>query len=331
MPAFDDVVATFLDELFALQPDIATAVGDHRHDGRWPDMSEEGHAARVAFLDRWETTLAGIATGSMTADERIDLDLVSGELASFRFAETALREELWSPMLWVYLVGGGLHPLLARDFAPLAARLASVLGRLEGIPRLLDQARTVIGTHPTRPVSKLHADVAARRIGGVATLARDAVASAEAAAATDADVAALLPRLRAAANEAAGALDGMAAHLAQEVVPTVSGPAELGEPLFSAKLRHTLRDPGATAAAVLADGRGGVRGRPRRDGPHRPGDLAGLATRRTRAGRRRRTGARHPRRHRRRPSRSGRARGVLSRGAGAGRGVLPGSRGDRPG
>ena len=144
----------------------------------------------------------------MTADERIDLDLVIGELESFRFAETELREETWSPLLWVYLIGGGLHALLARDFAPLAVRLASVLGRLEGIPQLLGQAQAVIGTHPTRPVSRLHADVAARRIGGVAQLARDAVASAEAAAATDPDIAALLPRLRAAANEAAGTLEG---------------------------------------------------------------------------------------------------------------------------
>ena len=97
VPAFDDVVAVFLEELFALQPDVATAVGDHRHDGRWPDMSEAGHAARVAFIDRWEATLAGIDAGSMTADERIDLDLVRGELASFRFAETELREETVEP------------------------------------------------------------------------------------------------------------------------------------------------------------------------------------------------------------------------------------------
>jgi hypothetical protein len=252
VPAFDVVVATFLDELFTLQPEVATAVGDHRHDGRWPDMSEAGHAARVAFVDRWEAALAGLDTGSMTPDERIDLDLVRGELESFRFTETELREETWSPLLWVYLIGGGLHALLARDFAPLAVRLASVLARLEGIPQLLRQAQGVIGTHPTRAVSRLHADVAARRIGGVAQLARDAVASAEAAAATDPDIAALLPRLRTAANEAAATLEGMARHLAQEVVPSVSGPAELGEPLFSAKLRHTLRDPDATAAAVLA-------------------------------------------------------------------------------
>ena len=49
MPAFDDLVAAFLDELFVLQPDLATAVGDHRYDDRWPDISEAGprRAARV--------------------------------------------------------------------------------------------------------------------------------------------------------------------------------------------------------------------------------------------------------------------------------------------
>ena len=266
----------------------------------------------------------------MTADERIDLDLVRGELASFRFAETELREETWSPLLWVYLVGGGLHPLLARDFAPLAVRLASVAGRLEGIPALLDQARAVIGTHPTRPVAKLHAEVAAQRIGGVARLARDAVARAEAAAPTDPDVAALLPRLRAAADEAAAALEAMAGHLAQEVVPNVSGPAELGEPLFSAKLRHTLQDPDATADGRAGEGRGRVRRRAGRDGPDRPRDLAGMAARRARAGRRGRAGPGHARRDRRGPPCGGRSRGVLPRGARAGRGVLPGARRDRP-
>ena len=252
MSAFDDVVATFLEELFELEPHVATAVGDHRHDGRWPDLGEAGHAARLAFIDGWEATLAGLDAASMTADERIDLDLLRGELASFRFAETDLREDTWSPLSWVYLIGGGLHPLLARDFAPLAERLTSFRDRLDGIPRLLDQAREVIGSHPTRPVAKLHAEVAAKRIGGVAQLARDAVASAASAAATDPSVAALLPSLRAAADAATSALEAMADHLAQEVVPKVSGPAELGEPLFSAKLRHTLQDPETTAAGVLA-------------------------------------------------------------------------------
>ncbi len=251
MSAFDDLVAAFLDELFTLQPELATSVGDHRYDDQWPDMSENGHSARVAFIERWEGTLGRVDPAALTPDERIDLDLVRGELASFRFAETELREEAWSPLLWVYLIGGGLHPLLNREFAPLPVRLASALGRIEGIPRLIAQAQAVIGTHPTRAVAKLHAEVAAKRIGGVASLARDAVAVAEAAA-SDPDIAEMLPQLRAAADEAAGALKAMAMHLATDVAPSVSGPSELGEPLYTAKLRDTLRDPDATAAGVLA-------------------------------------------------------------------------------
>ena len=75
-------------------------------------------------------------------------------------------------MLWIYLVGSGLHPLLAREFAPLAQRLASVTGRLEGIPTLVADARATIGSVPERPVSRLHAEIAAKRIGGVADLGK---------------------------------------------------------------------------------------------------------------------------------------------------------------
>ena len=250
--ALDDLVATFLDELFALQPDYATWVDDHRHDGRWPDMSEAGRAARLAFLDRWQARLVAMDPAALSADDRIDRELLLGELDAFRFADADLREETWAPMVWVYLIGGGLHPLLARDFAPLAVRLTSVCERLEGVPALLDQARTVVGSNPSRPVSRLHAEVAGKRIGGVASLARDAVDQAEGAAPADPEVAALLPRLRAAADRAAAELEAMGQHLLTEVVARTSGGPELGEPLFTSKLRHTLRDPSITAQDVLA-------------------------------------------------------------------------------
>lgn len=252
MSAFDDLVAGLLEELFALQPELATAMGDHRYDDQWSDMSEPGRRARLAFADRWDDVLARVNPETLTRDERLDLDLLRGELAALRFAEAELIEQSWSPLAWVYVLGGGLHPLLARDFAPPAVRLASVLGRLEGIPRLIDQAREVVGTHPTRPVARLHAEAAARRIGGIGALARDAVTQAQAAASDDADVATLLPDLARAADEAVAAIDAMARHLADEVVPGASGPAELGEPLYTRKLRHTLRDPAITAAEVLA-------------------------------------------------------------------------------
>ena len=251
MTAFADIVAKFLDELFVLQPDLATAVGDHRHDDRWPDTSEAGRLARIAFADRWTATFEGMGAIVLTADERIDRDLVLGELAAYRFGEAELRELAWDPLAWVYLLGIGLLPLTTREFAPLHVRLGSVAGRLEGIPRVIADAQATLGTGP-RPVSRLHAEVASGRIAGVADLGRGAVVVAEAAAANDPDVAAVLPRLRAAADTAESVLMAIGRHLATEVVPSATGDAALGYDLFAAKLCHTLQDPAATPEAVLA-------------------------------------------------------------------------------
>ena len=251
MTAFSDLVTFCLDELFALHPVIATSVGDHRYDDQWPDTSEAGRQARLAFASRWVPTFTGVDDATLTRDERIDRDLLVGELEAARFEDTMLREDAWDPLSWVYLIGAGLHPLLAREFAPLAERLLSVTGRLEGIPTILADARATIGTAP-RPVSRLHAEVAGKRVGGVAELGRQAVETAEAAAPGDLGVAAILPRLRAAADAASEALDAFGRWLTDEVAPSAAGEAALGEPLFTDKLRHTLRDPEVTPAAILA-------------------------------------------------------------------------------
>ncbi|MEO5964487.1 MAG: DUF885 family protein, partial [Candidatus Limnocylindrales bacterium] len=157
MPAFEPIVKRFLEELFVLQPDVATRVGDHRYDDRWPDYTDAGRAARLAFIDRWEAELRGLDEASLAGGERIDRDLVLGELAEFRFNEVELREETWNPLVWVYGIGGAIHPLLAREFAPLHVRLASVAGRLEGVPAVIAAAQQTLGANPERPVARLMA------------------------------------------------------------------------------------------------------------------------------------------------------------------------------
>ncbi len=252
MSAFADLVAAFVDELFVLQPLNATGIGDHRYDDRWPDMSDAGRLARVAVWNRWTGVFAGLDPATLGADEQFDRDLVLGELAAMRFAETELREDAWDPLSWVYLLGYGLHSLLARDFAPLSRRLTSFAGRLEGIPAVITQAQAVLGSHPARPVSQLHAQIAGARISGVTGLVTEGVATAEAAASGDAEVAALLPRLRAAAATATAVLEGIREHLRTHVAVVAQGSPLLGRELFAAKLRHTLGDPSVTPEVVLA-------------------------------------------------------------------------------
>lgn len=239
MPDFAARVDAFLAEFFALHPLHATAAGMHDHDGRWPDVSEAGRDERLAFYERWSTELGNLADADLTADEAIDRDLLLGELAAFRFGETELREDTWNPLDWVYLLGDGLFPLIAREFAPLATRLGSVAGRMEGIPAVVEGARTTIGAGP-RPVARFHTEKALNQLPGIAELVDDALKAAEDGA-SEPGVAEVRERLDAAATAARAAMTELETHLRDVVLPASDGEGRLGAELFAAKTRHTMR------------------------------------------------------------------------------------------
>ncbi len=251
MSAFADQVAAFLDEFFALDPLQATDAGMHAHDARWPDLTDGGRQARLAFADRWERAFGALDGEALTPDERVDRDVLRMELASIRFAEHELRQEEWDALAWVYVLGEGLFPLLAREFAPLADRLASAAGRLETLPDVVDAARRRLVGAPGRPVSRFHVETALRQLPGVVELVDDALRAGEEAIA-DPAVATLLPRLRAAGATARTALAAFEADLRDRVLPASDGEGRLGGALFGAKLRHTFRSDVLTAEVIRA-------------------------------------------------------------------------------
>ncbi|HET9520091.1 MAG TPA: DUF885 domain-containing protein [Candidatus Limnocylindrales bacterium] len=239
----------FLAEYFALYPLHATAAGVHDHDARWPDMSHAGKVARLAFFDRWAAELDGIADGELTPDDRVDRDLLRSEVDAHRFGEVELREEAWSPLEWVYLLGDGIFPLIAREFAPLGDRLASVAGRLEGIPDVLAAARVELVGTGDRPVARFHTEKALAQWSGIAELIDDALREAEEASADEA-VVAVRPRLEAAATTAKAALVEFEAHLRDAVLPASEGEGRLGAELFAAKMHHTMRSAELTPERI---------------------------------------------------------------------------------
>ena len=244
-------VDAFLTEFFRLHPLHATVAGMHAHDGEWPDLTDAGRLERIAFADRWQAELGRIADSHLDRDERVDRDLILSELDGLRFSETELRQESWDPLEWVYLLGGGIFPLLAREFAPLADRLVSVAGRLEGIAEVVAAAQVGLVGSPGRPVAVLHTDTALKNLSGVTELVDDALAEAHAAAPDDRAVAAIVPRLEAAADLARAALEGFGKHLREVVLPAADGEGRLGAALFNEKMRHTLKNDRLTPARIL--------------------------------------------------------------------------------
>ncbi len=240
MTTFDELIHAFFADLFRVRPVLATRLGNHDHDGSWPDQTEAGSRALVSLIDRWAEAFAALPAGGLTAEEAIDRDILVDELAAMRFAETELRAEAWDPLAWVYLLGDGIHLLLAREFAPLGVRLAAAAARLEGIPALLAAARERLVGLPGRPVSRLHAEVALAQLPGIGELCREALSLA-ASADEEGELAPVRTHLEPAVAAAEGALEAFAAHLREVVLPCAEGEGRLGAELFAAKLRHTLR------------------------------------------------------------------------------------------
>ena len=108
------------------------------------------------------------------------------------------------------------------------------------MPRLLEVAAGQLQGLGDRPVSKLHTETALKNLPGIAELADDAVKAGEEAEG-DADVRAMLPRLRKSAETAKAALGKFEAHLRDVVLPKAEAEGRLGRELFDRKMRHTLK------------------------------------------------------------------------------------------
>jgi uncharacterized protein (DUF885 family) len=228
----DDVLAGF----FRHNPVFATEMGEHAHDGLWPDLTESGRQARLAWLAETTARLQAVDAASLSRDDAIDHRILLEQLEATRFSEETLREETWSPLSYVYLFGNGLFLLLARGFAPLDERLRRVASRLRGMPAALDGARETLAAGGPRPVSRFHAEKALERIVGVTDLARSAVTESK-----QLDDAALRGEVAAAADEAIAAVEAFTAWLRDELLPGATGDFRLGPELYAAKFRHALK------------------------------------------------------------------------------------------
>ena len=279
MTEFATRVDAFFTEYFALEPVDATGAGNHAHDGRWPDVSETGRTERLAFIDRWQATFAAFADDALDVDERLDRDLLLGVLGSYAFNERELREDAWSPMAWVYLIGQGFFALIAREFAPLADRLASIAARAEGIPAVLAAATEALVGVEGRPVDRFHTETALEQWPGLIGIVDEAIETGDAAAAAgDAAVAAVLPRLRAARDVAGAALAAFETRLRERSSRPPRARAASDRRCSRAKMTHTMQDARADPGADPGAGGARVRGGPRGDDPDRARDRAGVAS-----------------------------------------------------
>jgi uncharacterized protein (DUF885 family) len=196
-------------------------------------------------MDGFATRLAAIDAAALSAELQVDAAMLADSVARRVFELDELREQTWNPLL--ANPGSAIYDLIARDFAPLPDRLASVAGRLSQIPAALETARATLGAMP-----KVHIETAITQFTGTVKLVTDEID----AALRKADGAALVDAARPAALEALGAhLDWLSAELEHPAAGDFADP-RIGAERFARKLSLTLSavaDPDAILARAEAD------------------------------------------------------------------------------
>jgi uncharacterized protein (DUF885 family) len=231
--SFAEAQAAFFADFFRLYTVHATEAGNHEHDGRWPDLTDAGRTERLAWLTDTRTRLDGL--DGLTSEEAIDRRVLLAMVDELRFDEEELDELSWSPIVYTYMLGGGLFGLLSREFAPIEERLASAAARMDGIPAALEAARANLTSGRGRAVATFHVEKAIETMPGVADLCRTAVQLA-----TDLDEG-TRARVTTAAEPAISAVEGFTAWLRDELLPTADGDFRLGRELYERKFRHALK------------------------------------------------------------------------------------------
>lgn len=232
---FDEIAGRYLAEMLPLAPVQATSLGEHRYDSQLDDVSADGQGRRTGLARQLLAQMATLTLTQMSRPHQVDARLLRNQLEYLVWSAEELQEWRWNPLIYTDLAGNSIYLLMARDFAPLPARLHSVSARLSELPRLLLQVRESL--EPAL-VPHIHAETAVKQNSGVLSLIDERV----------------VPQLgtlpEAQQNELKAAIatarTAVAQHqiwLEKKLLPAAAGNFRLGSAFYDAKLRFNLDSP----------------------------------------------------------------------------------------
>lgn len=232
---FESLAARYVDEMPALNPITATALGDHRFDDRVDQISHDSRQARIEFAKSILADLDTVDIGALKRSNQVDARLLRHELEYSVWSVAEIQEWAWNPTIYTELAGQAIYGLMARDFAPVNERLLNAAARLNEMPRLFEQVRRTLT--PAR-VPKVHAETAVLQHPGFMATVEDMVVP---------QLDKLTPDDRASvANAIESARQAAAEHqiwLQDELLPRATGEFRIGRELYERKLQFTLNSP----------------------------------------------------------------------------------------
>lgn len=227
--AFQKIAHDYIEQYLRANPEDATELGDHRFDGQLTDYSSERRAKELAAQKEFRDKLNGIDGSKLTGANHIDFRILKENIDYQIFRAEELKEPEWNPLVYMDSLANSLYLLVARDFASPEQRIPNLRQRLEGIPRVIAQAKANL-QHPPR----VHTETAIEQTQGAINLVREGLAPLL-------DRAPQMKRDLAPLQEkTAATLDDYKKWLQNDLLPRSDGNFRLGAEKYRQKLRFTL-------------------------------------------------------------------------------------------
>jgi uncharacterized protein (DUF885 family) len=222
----------WLDGWLRLNPVGATQLGDHRFDTRIDDLSAAGRKELVDFSRAVLGELDALDTRQLSRENQVDALILRNQLRADIWNMETLQPWAWDPQVYSGLAGGAIYNLMAREFAPLPARLRSATARMEQLPGLFAQMRENL---VLARVPRIHAETVAKQHAGLLQLVDQFITpnAGQLAGEDRARLDAAVATLRKAVAEQQAWLDGT-------LVPQAKGDFRIGAELYDQKLQFAL-------------------------------------------------------------------------------------------
>ena len=169
--AFQKIANDYIEQYLRANPEDATELGDHRFDGQLTDYSPEARAKELAAQKEFRDKLNAIDGSQLTGANNIDFRILKENIDYQIFRAEELKEPEWNPLVYMESLANSLYLLVARDFAPPEQRIPNLRQRMEGIPRVIAQAKANL-QHPPR----VHTETAIEQTQGAINLVREGLA-----------------------------------------------------------------------------------------------------------------------------------------------------------
>ncbi len=226
---FRKIAHDYIEQDLRANPEEATELGDHRFDGLLTDYSPEARAKDLAAQKEFRDKLNAIDGSQVTGANNVDFRILKENIDYKIFEAEELKETDWNPLVYNQSLANSLYLLVARDFASPEKRIPNLRQRMEGIPRVIEQAKANLHNPP-----RIHTETAIEQTQGAINLLHEGLAP-------------LLDRVPQMKKElaplqekTAAALEDYKKWLQTDLLPRSDGDFRLGAEKFRKKLRFAL-------------------------------------------------------------------------------------------